>query len=188
MGENSDRLQNSTSSRNHERRSPICHHKPDTFEACKKHMAKVIMQAKQQLDKYEFEDVMDDKLNNFQGQMWSEEFEEFVIEQIIPPIKVKKEGNNEATNDKETRQIDEEKTNGEDRQGEPGTSEQGNKANPMEAQDAENEQKTEEKESNLPEKEMNQNRNKDIPNRAQNEGKSGLEKTTGKDRSSNISG
>ena len=54
--------------------------KPDTYEECKKHMIKVIMQAKQKLDKYEFEDVMDNKLINFQGDLWSEEFEKFVIE------------------------------------------------------------------------------------------------------------
>ena len=41
--------------------------KPDTFDDCKFHMPQVIRQEKKQIDKYDYEDLMDNKLSSFQG-------------------------------------------------------------------------------------------------------------------------
>ena len=105
--------------------------KPDTFDECKNHMPQVITQAKKQLDKYEYEDVMDNKLISFQGDFRTEEFDRFVIEHIIPPIEVKREkeeaaGNN---NNRENDGNNERKKTTEANSRERGDSQ----ANPMEA-------------------------------------------------------
>ena len=63
-------------------------------------MTHVIWQAKMKLDKYNFTDMMDGSVTEYQGDFCSDELEKMFTRHIIPKIKVKKEKNNE------TRKID----------------------------------------------------------------------------------
>ena len=62
-------------------------------------MTHVLWQAKMRLEKYDFTDLMYNRVTEYQGDFWSEEFGKFVTGQVISPIELKKENEKEINSD-----------------------------------------------------------------------------------------